>query len=126
MHGPLAPAVPQQQPAWETLWQEETVSLASEVAYDPAKQSLKLANTKLASDGLEDRLLNQLANPEGPCAGGLMVDGKDPEHSLLLQKVSGASTCGSPMPLTKPSALNDDQVRCIEEYVVLVAAGGRL
>ena len=80
----------------------------------------------LQSDGLEQRLLNQSANPKGPCAGEILVDRDKPDNSLLLKKITGKSKCGSPMPLTKPGALTEDQVRCIREYVELVAADGKL
>ncbi len=41
------------QTAWETVWQEESLRLAGEAVIDPAKQSLKLTDAKIAADGLE-------------------------------------------------------------------------
>ncbi len=41
------------QPAWETVWQEESVRLTGEAAIDPAKQLLKLTDAKITADGLE-------------------------------------------------------------------------
>lgn len=79
----------------------------------------------LESEGLERRLLDEPANPEGPCKGEILVDSDKPDDSLLFKKVSGKSKCGSPMPLTNPSALTKDQVRCIQEYVEFVAADGK-
>lgn len=80
----------------------------------------------LVSEGLEQRLLDQPSNPDGPCAGELLVDADEPSNSLLSKKIGGMSTCGAPMPLTNPSALSADQVRCIEELVERVAVGGAL
>lgn len=80
----------------------------------------------LVSDGLEERLLDQPANSEGSCADETLVDSVEPANSLLLKKVNGTSACGSRMPLTNPSGLTADQLRCIEEYVELVAAGESL
>jgi hypothetical protein len=78
----------------------------------------------LVSEGLEERLLDKPSNPDGPCADEILIDGDAPGNSLLLKKTGGMSTCGAPMPLTNPSGLTADQVRCIEAYVELVAAGG--
>jgi hypothetical protein len=85
-----------------------------------------VSSPDLVSAGLEERLLDQPSNPDGPCAGELLVDADEPSNSLLFKKVGGMSTCGAPMPLTNPSGLSADQVLCIEELVELVAAGGAL
>jgi hypothetical protein len=97
------------------------VGCSGAICHTPGVMSLDLQ-----SDGLEQRLLNEPANPKGPCAGEKLVDGDKPDNSLLLKKISGKMTCGSPMPLTMPGALSEDQTRCIQEYVDLVAAGGKL
>lgn len=88
--------------------------------------SAGILHLDLESGSLEARLLDREADPEGPCAGELLVDSAAPQDSLLLRKVDGTSTCGAPMPLTNPSALTDEQVTCIEQYVRFVAAGGEL
>jgi hypothetical protein len=54
---------------------------------------------------------------DGLCAGeGPIIDPDDPSASVLVQKVDGSATCGSPMPLGS-EPLSDDDIACIEEWI---------
>jgi hypothetical protein len=53
---------------------------------------------------------------DGLCAGeGPIIDPDDPSASVLVQKVDGSATCGSPMPIG--GTLTDDEIACIEEWI---------
>ena len=50
------------QSGWETAWQEPEVKLVTQAAFDSAKQSLRLSETKLTADGLQLEFAGQLAD----------------------------------------------------------------
>jgi hypothetical protein len=50
------------------------------------------------------------------CSGeGPLIDPANPRQSVIMQKVLGTATCGSPMPLGIP--LEDSEIDCIEEWI---------
>lgn len=70
----------------------------------------------LVSDGLVDRLVDQLA----PDTMGSMCQGKtlvssDGAASLLVNKLKSPAPCGSQMPIGPPLA--SDQVKCVTDWV---------
>jgi hypothetical protein len=78
----------------------------------------------LIAPGLDERVLDVPA--AGTDCGKTtlpLVDSQRPERSLILQKLSEAPPCGSPMPLgSGPSGLTQDQLSCIQAFVRAVAA----
>ena len=50
------------QSGWETAWQEPEVRLITQAAFDSAKQSLRLSETKLTADGLQLDFAGQVAD----------------------------------------------------------------
>lgn len=74
----IATPTGQPQPAWETAWLEESLQLVSDATFDPAKQSLRLAETKLIADGLEIAMSGQVddvsTTPLVDLAGELAYD----------------------------------------------------
>jgi hypothetical protein len=80
---------------------------------------------ELAADGCGVRAGWRASPAAGVNCGtsGLkLVDSKDPEHSLLLQKLTSTPPCGSPMPLgSGQSGLRDDQLACIKAFVFKLA-----
>jgi hypothetical protein len=50
------------------------------------------------------------------CSGeGPLIDPDNPRQSVIIQKVLGTASCGSPMPLTGP--LDEADIECLEEWI---------
>ncbi|MBM4364029.1 MAG: hypothetical protein FJ104_15220, partial [Deltaproteobacteria bacterium] len=77
------------------------------------------ADLDLASPGVEARLVGVGSS----CGGIPLIDPANPAESFLLQKLTAIEpACGVPMPLG--GELPPDSVRCLEQWVYAVAAGG--
>jgi hypothetical protein len=55
------------------------------------------------------------------CTGETLIIAGDPQSSLLWKKVAGATDCGEKMPIV--GALAADDVQCLEDWIVDLAAG---
>jgi hypothetical protein len=80
----------------------------------------------LVSDGLIDRVVDQLAPDKPPtskCEGKTLVS-SDGSASLLVDKLKSSPPCGSPMPFGVPAT--SDQVKCVTDWVTsLQKSGGK-
>jgi hypothetical protein len=77
----------------------------------------------LIAPGVAERLLDvPAAGVHCATSGLLLVDSQQPEHSLLLAKLTEQPPCGSPMPLgSGPAGLTQTQLDCIAQFVATLA-----
>lgn len=67
-------------------------------------------------DDVFDRMLD-FEVEDGACAGELIIDGDNPEDSLLLTKLTEGS-CGNIMPFPLPGfEISEEEIDCIEAWV---------
>jgi hypothetical protein len=87
-------------------------------------QKLTLFPTRLdlASDGLADRMVDKLADPDNPlfgkCAGKVLLPHDDPTGSLFVQKVEANPPCGDRMPQGM-FPLSADEISCVKLWATL-------
>ncbi|HYO98052.1 MAG TPA: PQQ-binding-like beta-propeller repeat protein [Polyangiaceae bacterium] len=69
----------------------------------------------LKSIGLESRIVGVV----GEGCGEVLADPQDPTESgsLIIAKISGASTCGDRMPPAPLAPLSDDDLACIRDFI---------
>ena len=77
------------------------------------------AQVDLVSSGVESRVVDQMASDMGLCTGEVLVPA-DGSGGLLLEKIGGSPSCGSPMPIGQP--LTSDELDCLMMW--LMAPGG--
>jgi len=63
-----------------------------------------------------------MANPPYTCTpdGALLVDGNNPDNSLILKKVAGTHSCGSKMPVS-PRTIDAKGIDCLRKWVFWLA-----
>ncbi len=70
------------------------------------------AGLDLVSPGVIARLVDQ----QGRDCPGILVDPLDPEGSLLYDKLTPSTACGSPMPLGRPM-LTQAELACVRDWI---------
>ena len=70
------------------------------------------AGLDLVEPGVAERLVNQM----GRDCPGILVDPIDPEGSLLYDKLTPDTACGSPMPLGRPM-FTAEELECVRDWI---------